>query len=567
MIQKTDMPLSTEKDPLDYVDHRIIDLLCNMADAENDSVLRDALTQLATACAEGSLCLPFLPHSPERGTFLANAAKGNYASILGDASQPRPLILHRNRLYFHRHFHAEKAIAEGLLGRLNKTNAAIDAALVESALQKFSAPVTLTPRQKEALVMALREKIFLLSGGPGTGKTTWISSLLHVVFSLGAIPPHRIHLCAPTGRAAQRLQESLSSLPPPLGGQGGSVETLHRLLGYSPRSGQFARHSGDPIPADLVLLDEASMADAFTLAALVRALPADATLILVGDADQLPAVDAGAILSELIGTKIPSVILDRGHRAQQNLIDYAADIRAGDESAVLQKFRLPVPDGNYADAIPHVLKEYGRTTFVERRIRGKTYPEWLIVAKASVEDKILSALMEFIAHERILTCTRHGKFGTVRINRLLREQLRPIFGAKDTGSEEGLHGEPLLITRNDNRTGLSNGEIGIRLNTASGSMVCFPRDGGWLRLPAAFLPPSEPAFAVTVHKSQGSECDSVLLVLPEEGNRVLSREILYTAVTRARKSVRVLGSDAALREALNRRVRRHSGLRDYFGGD
>jgi exodeoxyribonuclease V alpha subunit len=604
-----------ELETLDAADLGVVDMLCQRAGMPEDAVLRIALTRLAQACEEGSLCLPM----PETG--LGDPAR--YAAIVGNASEPKPLILHKDRLYFHRHFHAERKLAEGFLERLRQGPVSCDLAAARTVLHeilkthplqtlrtpgKISSPLELTEGQKWALAASLRERIFLLSGGPGTGKTALTASLLRALIRLRHLEPSRIRLCAPTGRAAQRLQESLRSslaslgeLPP---GDPDAhlldihVETLHRLLGYHPPSGRFARNPDDPLQADLVLLDEASMADAFTLSALVQALPPETTLILVGDADQLPAIESGSVLSELLPSKrrpslstetwkwvaecfpetapgaekqsaqetVPAVILNTSHRAEKSLQELAEAIQKGDAETVLKKLHLQNSESDLAATLVPLLTEYSQSLFLEQRVRNRTYVEWLQLAREVPGDVgVLSALMEFLNRERILTCARYGGLGCEHINALIQKNLEPLFETQMNGRRSrGFHGAPILITRNDAATGLSNGEIGIWLRGRSGLTAYFQHGQEWRSFPAAFLSSWELAFATTVHKSQGSECDAVLLVLSESGNRLLTREILYTAVTRARKSVKVFGSEVALREAVNNPLRRYSGLREYF---
>ncbi len=604
-----------ELETLDAADLRVVDMLCKRAGAEENALLREALTRLARACAEGSLCLPM----EESG--ITDTAR--YAAILGSASEPRPLILHRNRLYFHRHFHAEKKLAEGFLQRLREEPVSCDPAAAQSVFHEIlearplrtqgteSHALELTERQKWALAAAMRERIFLLSGGPGTGKTALTASLLRALIRLRKLQPDRIRLCAPTGRAAQRLQESLrgslASLSPFSPEElkedpdalllNVQVETLHRMLGYHPPTGRFARNPGDPLRADFVLLDEASMADAFTLSALVQALPPETALVLVGDADQLPAVESGSVLGELLPSNrqpalspetwkwigecfpeslpdrkkrfppetLPTVILDRSHRARQSLLDLAEAVQRGDATTAVREFHLEDSSANTA-ALSDSLDAYSQSLFLEQGVDGRTYVEWLRAARENPGDTdILSALMEFLNRERILTCARYGAFGCERINELLRKKLESPFENQTGGRRfPGFHGAPILVTRNDAATGLSNGEIGIWLRDDSGLTAWFQRGPEWRSFPAALLPSWELAFATTVHKSQGSECDAVLLVLPEAGNRLLTREILYTAITRARKSVKIFGSEAALREAIENRLKRYSGLREYF---
>lgn len=628
-----------ERERIDAADVRLIAWLC--ARGEGDDVpLACAAAALCQACASGSLCLPLdaglaegmrdvlgeAEKNPEAvaRAFLAALAAGAYAGVVGSAREPGPLIAHKGRLFFHRHFHAERTLAEDLRARL-RVPPRFDPARLDAVLR--DAPALLTRRQKWALGAALRTRAFILSGGPGTGKTTWIASWLGALLRLHALDPARVRLCAPTGRAAQRLQESLRASAekdvPRV-----RVETLHALLGYQPHSGRFARTAEDPLDADWVLLDEASMADAFLLAALVEALPPHAGLVLVGDADQLPSVEAGSALRELLPPRSgppagsaelpeetwqalenwipqevpapqerprptglpPSVTLDESRRAGGDILRLAARVNRGDAEGIFEVLgaaipvsegfaegtaksvaRLGAPGGDFAQGLPALARAYADAMFLTRRVEGRTYPEWLNAfrsAPEAEEEALLPVLWEFLSAARILAPARRGPLSAERLNRLLGAALHPVFSPGLPAEAQGaaFHGAPVLVTRNDARTGLANGETGMWLRGARGLQACFPRPHGWLRLPLSLAPAFEPGFASTVHKSQGSEYDQVLLVLPEEGNRLLAREILYTGITRAKTRVRIYAADAALREAAERPLRRDSGLREWFTG-
>jgi exodeoxyribonuclease V alpha subunit len=641
---------AVEKEWLDTADIRLVELLCaKVGDVSADSnALALVIATLSRACKEGSLCLPWnetelggalrdflsgtgtpgidaasadaqietdarttLPDDSLAARFFADAEAGRLSAVLGTPDAPRPLLRTTaskrvgkpgsagGNLYFHRHWFAEKTVAEALRARMNHATAApVDDATLTAAL-----PLALAPRQKQALDVALRERVFVLSGGPGTGKTTWIASWLRALLQLPGTDPGRIRLCAPTGRAAQRLQDSLRSALEN-GAEDFPVTTLHVLLGYQPRTGRFARGPQDPLAADWVLVDEASMVDVFLLAALVKALPANARLLLVGDADQLPPVDAGSVLGELLpddgargvsgSGEIPSVTLDESHRARGAIVPLAAAVRTGDADAVIVALGSPTdaitafnPDtpvarigkprgaGESSETVsPRALKEtlhaWADAAYAERRLFHKNCGEWLnafrTVARED-EARVVDTLWEFLSAVRVLAPLKHGLFSTERANRILREKLESQWSQRGDTPGSGFHGAPILITRNDRSTGLANGELGIWLEAAGGAAVFFPRPdlpGGWLRLPVSQLPAHEPGFAVTVHKSQGSEYDEVLLILPEAGNRLLARETLYTAITRARRAVRVLGTEAAIREAVDRKLRRPGGLREML---
>jgi exodeoxyribonuclease V alpha subunit len=364
------------------------------------------------------------------------------------------------------------------------------------------------------------------------------------------------------------------------------------LLGYQPYAGRFARTKDDPLDADWVLVDEASMVDVFLLAALVRALPEQARLMLVGDADQLPPVEAGSVLGELLPADpdggagiVPSVRLDKGHRASDAITPLVAALLAGDADKTLALLNDPiepaaaffadVPVGRLdpmrgAASVAEALHAYADAAFLRRKAGKKTYAEWLSTFRRTPreeEAEVVKTLWDFVAATRVLAPLRRGTFSAANANRILRARLETPWGQRHDAPGTGFHGAPILITRNDRSTGLSNGEIGLWLEAAGGATAFFSRPelpGGWLRLPVALLPSCELGFASTVHKAQGSECDEVLILLPEPGNALLARETLYTAVTRARKAVRVFGSEAAIRQAVERRMRRYGGLREIM---
>ena len=606
------------KELLDTLDLRLVESLAKRVNARapfpavgDVDAFIVVTAALCRACAEGSLCLPLAGEDLEaalRGLLAAaetvsgddfagalaarcraGAEAGRFAAALGTPDAPRPLVRAHDRLYLHRFCFAERAIAEGLAARARDA-VPIPAATIHAVLRETleaqplratdGSPLRLTEKQGEALSSALREPVFLLSGGPGTGKTTWTAAWLRAVLRLPGVSPDRVRLCAPTGRAARRLEDSLERAIP--------VTTLHTLLGYRAFEGRFARGPEDPIDADWILLDEASMADVFLVAALVRALRPGARLVLAGDPDQLPAVEAGSVLSELLAGPLPSVILDTGHRSSGAVSLLAGAARTGDADAVLKTLGAPLaaagvfasgqsvgrvePGEQGPAALAELMRAYARAVFGavdSAQVGYEARLQRFRTLTRAEEPAALEALWNRAGRARVLAPLRRGPVSAERANRLLRELLEPAWRRPGDGPGAGFHGAPILITRNDERAGLSNGDVGLWLETGDGAAVFFPRPDraeGWLRLPVGLLPPHELGFASTVHKSQGSEYDTVLLLLPEPGNRLLTRETLYTAVTRARGAVYVFGPEAALREATENRLRRDSGLRFWFAG-
>ena len=408
-------------------------------------------------------------------------------------------------------------------------------------------------------------RLQLVTGGPGTGKTTRVAHLLATFVQAqppGALP--RILLGAPTGKAASRLSESVRESLASEVGRGTlaaavaarlptEAGTVHRMLGWQARDG-FRHHRDNPLPADLVVVDEASMIDLPLMCKLVEAVADDALLVLVGDRDQLPSVDTGDALaalceasdvpgSALAGTRVH---LTHSHR-QADDIDVgalAARVRDGDADGVLHGLAAGAwrgvrwhPEGDRA------LHDAVLDDVVPRYRALADHPDVASALRAARGDRILCAL-------------REGPAGSLALNALVGAALDP-----QRGGDGLFRGRLLIVTENSYRQQLFNGDIGMVWPDEAGEMrVWFEGDGGpraWL--PAA-LPAHEPAFALTVHKSQGSEFDRVLLALPERGARVLSRELLYTGLTRCRREVALWAGELALREAIGRRAQRWSGL-------
>jgi len=407
-------------------------------------------------------------------------------------------------------------------------------------------------------------RLRFVTGGPGTGKTTQVAALLATFISewQGGEAP-RIALAAPTGKAASRLAESVreslaaqverGTLAPAVAAQVPTeASTLHRLLGWQ-RDG--FRHGRDhPLPQHLVVVDEASMIDLALMCRLVEAVAADAQLVIVGDPDQLPSVDTGDVLaalceaSEQAGSPLRAARqhLQHPHRQRPEVeVDRLARlVRDGDAEALLQ--------GVDAASFRGVHWRQGNEAALHALVREQAVPAYRALGTAtSVEDALLAA-----RDYRVLCALREGPSGAQALNALIGAELDPA-----QAGEGWYRGRLVLVTENSYRQQLFNGDIGIAWPDEHGELrVWFDADGGprpWL--PAA-LPAHEPAFALTVHKAQGSEFERVLLALPERDARVLTRELLYTGLTRCRREVTLWGSEDVLRCALGRRAARWSGL-------
>ncbi|WP_312770320.1 exodeoxyribonuclease V subunit alpha [Pseudoxanthomonas mexicana] len=512
-----------------------------------------------------------------------------------------PLVLEGGLLYLRRYREYERALALGL--QRIATQPVPEAGIEPLALLfgRLFPQATHDDRQARAAALALRHALLLVTGGPGTGKTTTTARLLVLLVAqalhAGRASP-RIALAAPTGRAAERMAESVRQAVQALAAMGVDADllaalptsgtTLHRMLGTIPDSPRF-RHDGDnPLPFDVVVVDEASMIDLPLMAKLVDAVASGTRLVLLGDPDQLPSVEAGDVLAAILGAagegdamergdadvlrpllgdadntsvlaqeggeaRFPGirVHLQRGWRQSEalDLAPLAAAVREGDADAALAQLRAgTLSNVHFHEGLADPLELQRDDLLAHFRALGHT---------ATPADALAQS-----TRLRLLTAVREGPQGArtlnARIERLLAEG-----GGSGRAPQGHFQGQLLIVTENSYRHRLFNGDIGVCMRDAAGTLVAwFPGDdAGHPRAfhPAA-LPAHESAFAMTVHKAQGSEFDTVWLLLPARGNRVLSRELVYTGITRARRALHVAGSEAVIREALARHAGRWSGL-------
>jgi exodeoxyribonuclease V alpha subunit len=453
--------------------------------------------------------------------------------------------------------------------------------------------------QREAVRRVLGRRLFVLTGGPGTGKTT---TVLRMLLALGREhvarkeAPPVIRIGASTGKAAQRLTDSLregamklrngrQSLPEAwtrhldnaLGAESG---TLHRLLGSRRHGGGFAYNKDNRIPADVVVVDEASMVDLAMLRALLDALREDAVLVLVGDADQLTSVGTGSVLLDLVAAMEVDggedlVRLRHSFRADTSLVPVNEAIRLGDIAEFERAWRAA---GGCA----------GRLAVVDRRDLGLRLAAWCRDLRASLEESgafnpisnddphAIRRALDALRRQQLLCALREGEFGAEQANEAIEASLRK--GIEGHGNATWYPGRAVMISRNDYAYDLFNGDVGICLKDAQGGLrVWFDSpaiaaeasasDAGPLlrSFATGSLPAHQGAFAITVHKSQGSEYERVAVLMPpEKDNAVLSRQLLYTAISRARSRIELWATDEVLATTIAASIQRSAALQLRF---
>jgi exodeoxyribonuclease V alpha subunit len=420
--------------------------------------------------------------------------------------------------------------------------------------------------QREAAEIALSQGLTVLTGGPGTGKTTTVARLLALLAEqaeLSGKARPRIALAAPTGKAAARLREAVQLEVNGLDAAdqqrlaGLQATTLHRLLGSRPdTSARFRHHRGNRLPHDVIVVDETSMVSLTMMARLLEAVRPEARLVLVGDPDQLASVEAGAVLADLVdglgdrdGVRIAA--LKTSHRFGESIGQLANAIRVGDADRAVEVLR---------GGGEHI--EWIETENPAASLRKVLVPQALRLREAAVLGDTAAALATLDEH-RLLCAHRHGPHGVRywnhQVERWLTEETgEPIWSVWYAG-------RPLLVTANDYGLGLYNGDTGVTVVGNDGLRAVIAGAEEPLEFSTSRLAEVETMHAMTIHKSQGSQVGVVTVLLPPEDSRLLSRELLYTGVTRARTRVRLVGPEASVRAAIDRQVVRATGLEGRLG--
>lgn len=547
---------------------------------------------------------------------------------VGDLDFQQPLVLDGERLYLRRYWRDETLVAEAVRGRALSGVVPVDAEVSTDDVRHWldilfpHAPRGgATDWQKIACAVAMRGKLGIITGGPGTGKTYTVARLLALLFATAGARQSglRVALAAPTGKAAARLKQSIDSalddlaekvgaaLPlRELAARMGAARTLHSLLGARPGTRAFQHNAGNLLEVDVLIVDEASMIHLEMMSALLAALPPEATLILLGDKDQLASVEAGAVLGDLChnaeaggyesetlfyvqastGQQIPENYAgDGGPIAQQTVMlresrrfggpigALALAVNAGNAASALQILRDGT-DGKVAWIDPAQSSDLLQLALAGRAGAPGGYQAYLKMIKSGAPEGeevvhlawVKSVLTSFETF-RILCAVRDGEWGVAGLNDVIEQRLQSAGLLRRSG--EWYVGRPVMVTRNDYGTGVFNGDIGLTLPDPArpGALRVYFSEGENVRsVLATRLRNVETAFAMTVHKSQGSEFQHTVLVLPKDSGGMLARELIYTGITRARDYFTLLTPNSqVLLDAIAQRTQRASGLRTLLG--
>jgi len=561
-----------------------------------DTIAQNAFDEAAVDEAGEPIDLTALPW-PDPVGWRAVCERSPLVTLGEDAPGERPLRMVHGQLYLERYWAQEEQVRTELVGRRAAPPPHVDLPRLTAGLDRIYGPrpAGAPDLQRLAAAASVTNRVTVLAGGPGTGKTTTVARLLSLVTEQQ--PGARIALAAPTGKAAARLEEAVRDaardLPPSDAARIGTVEarTLHRLLGPLPgRSNRFRYDAENHLPYDLVVVDEMSMVPLTMMARLLAAVRPDARLVLVGDPDQLSSVDAGAVMADVTGAELPDRAEVRGalervgapgadarathgvvqlthvYRFGERIGALAAAIRDGDPDRVVELLHAPAGTGADQVLFTDLDLSVASPDLVAQATAGLR-AEVVAAAEAlnaGAADGDAQRALAGLDEHRLLCAHRLGPYGEARWSREVEGWLADAFdgyGVPDRPGSEWYVGRPVIKTVNDYDVELYNGDTGVAIATPQGLRVAFARGGEPVLIAPVRLDQLQTVHAMTVHRAQGSQFRQVSFILPPPGSPLLTRELLYTAVTRASDVVRIIGSVESIRRAVVRPAARASGLR------
>ncbi len=540
-----------EKKDVRLIDSQFAKFLAGRASLSGSerAAFQEIIQNLSVSMGSGNSCLPV--SDAEQRLLEKSGLTG---------TEEYPLRIWNRHLYLQRTFAHEYQLAKSIkklsqqLSRCTADSDLLDRLFGETAAGE-------TDWQREAAVRALANRFLIISGGPGTGKTfTVVKVLLLLLASIGT--DLRIALAAPTGKAAMRLQESISSSAAGLSLPGdlqdavpGGASTIHRLLGAKRFSPSFRHNRENPLPYDVVVLDEASMVDLALMAKLVDALPPQCRLILLGDKNQLASVESGAVLADLMAALPANAVeLKKSYRFDSGIKHFAEAINSGDSDMAWK-----VLEGKEPANVIRMNKDVAQ-------YGAEKYLRFMEAVRTARTEEEYRELFVILRSFQILCGLRRGRAGVSGVNSEI-EKLLTAEGYDCTNSLWYV-GRPVMATRNSYALSIFNGDVGICLPDLQQPelvKVWFERpDGGLSAILPSRLGSCETVYALTIHKSQGTEIGEVLVLLPEEPSELISRELLYTAVTRAVKRVILASDRTVFAAAVAGRIERSTGLREML---
>lgn len=603
-----------EKEIFSFLDYSLAKLLIQDENSHNPSLLFMLILWLSRESRRGNVCVQLTHFSAESLFLLSDSEYISRAwqslntptirdcqqvlmsaSCVSDGHNVTPLVLEHDRLYLQRLWQNEKEVARFISERAALTPAIFSSQLISAILNQLFLPQEETDWQKIAAAIAITRSFSVISGGPGTGKTTTVAKLIAALVKLNSRVTHkklRIILAAPTGKAAARLSEALNHtinsliLTDEERAQFPSQSyTLHRLLGANLNRRTFQHSLFNPLHADVLIIDEASMIDLPMMNRLMNALSPTTRLILLGDGDQLSSVEAGAVLGDLCDfmqanyspahceelfaltgyaikpgstySKISDSIclLQKSYRfkADSGIAALAQAVNRQDSNLTSYLLEQPYQDISY-----HPLKsveEYAEmiTYCVDH------YQHYLQLLSTKTPQQILMDRNQF----QLLCTVRKGNFGVIGLNEQIERQLLKRKLIQKNGNSNWYVGRPVMIRQNDYELGIYNGDIGITLfdSQLQKLVVCFLLPNKMVKMISPNrLPEHDTAFAMTVHQSQGSEFSEVVFVLPDQYIPLLTKELIYTSITRAKQKLTLFADKLVLKQAIITKIRRNSGL-------